>query len=295
MIRFELYRWTRSRRLLLLVLVLVFSGVTSPLTAAYLPEILGALGGGASGVQVTVPEPTWQDLVSAYFKNSSQLALLFSCYLAAWGCSLGSDDRLRIYYLSRSRRAADAQGARLLLTTCTVAVAVVAGGAVALYSTLALTDGADLHRAVLALLVQAAGLLTFSVAAACLACAGVHTGLATAVVLGTTIVGSALDSIAGFRAWSPTVLLSPSDLLSGESPTAYTRPLAVMVGLLAVTAGLALRRSVRRITPAVAPLPDSAADGRVPGSSPPRPRRNPTHDQEDVMVRSGPTSSRSPR
>ena len=244
MIRFELYRWTRSRRLLLLTAVFFFSAVTSVLVSAYLPEILGSVGGDGD-VQVTVADPTWQDLIAAYFKNSSQLAILFSCYLAAWGCALGTDDRLQLYYRSRMGRAVEVQGPRFVVSAAVVTGAVVGGAAVALYCTNVLAEGVDAGRAVTALAVQGAGLLIFSLLAGCLACTRLHPGAATAIVVGLAMLGGAGQSIAVVRDWSPTALLIPVDLLGDAAPTDYARPLAVSVVVLAVSAVTVLSRDVR--------------------------------------------------
>ena len=71
----------RTKKLLVGVIVLTLFGMTSPLLAKMMPQIISLVPGGAA-LSALVPAPTLQDAVSQYIKNVSQfgilLALLFS-------------------------------------------------------------------------------------------------------------------------------------------------------------------------------------------------------------------------
>ncbi len=76
----ELREQARSYRLLILGLVFVFFGLTSPLFAKLTPEILKMVGTG-QGVTIVLPEPTAADAVGQYVKNVSQIALFVLIFL----------------------------------------------------------------------------------------------------------------------------------------------------------------------------------------------------------------------
>ncbi|WP_017569541.1 hypothetical protein [Nocardiopsis halotolerans] len=245
MVGIELKRWFRSQRLLLVVLVFVFSGITSPLIAAYSTEIFESLG-GTSGLEIIADEPTWQDLLLSYFGNSSQIALLIACYLAAWGCALGSDDRLRIFYTSRVTRHSQIVGPRLLVSGSCVLAGALTGAAVALYETAVLAEDTEVADAALALGVQSLGLVAFALVAACLACWTNAPFLSAVSVAAVVIVSDMVGSVESFREWSPTVLVNPSGLLEGDGLADHARPAAVMAAVLVLAVGSVVLRPARR-------------------------------------------------
>jgi len=71
----------RTKKLLVSVIVLTLFGMTSPLLAKIMPQIIALVPGGAA-LTALIPTPTLQDGVAQYIKNISQfgilLALLFS-------------------------------------------------------------------------------------------------------------------------------------------------------------------------------------------------------------------------
>lgn len=259
MIGFEVARWVRSRRLFVLVAAFAFSGITSPLASAYVEEIFGALA-TADNMQVIIQEPTWQDALSSYLQNSSQLALVFACYLAAWGCSLGPDDRLRIYYRSRAERSHEVFGPRLVVTGSLVALATVVGGGIALYEIVVLFDAVPIGSAVGVLAVQAAGLVLVALLTACLAVVTNAPAMSTAIVYGTVFVADLFRTTDALQAWSPTVLVRPSTLLEDATLADYRAPLLAGAGLLLVALAAVLLRRLRHVLPTSRP---SSGDDRT--------------------------------
>ncbi|MCL2819942.1 MAG: ABC transporter permease [Oscillospiraceae bacterium] len=65
----------RTYRLVTLAAVLLVFGILSPLTAALLPEILGAIDLG-DGVVLTLPEPSAIDSWTQFFSNIGQMGML---------------------------------------------------------------------------------------------------------------------------------------------------------------------------------------------------------------------------
>lgn len=69
--------WTeqlRSGRLVILLAVFLFFGISSPLLAKFIPDILPSLMKGQN-IIIHIPEATWQDAVAQFVKNLSQMGL----------------------------------------------------------------------------------------------------------------------------------------------------------------------------------------------------------------------------
>jgi len=65
----------RTYRLFIFVAVLLFFGILSPLTALFLPEILGSIDLG-DGVTLTLPDPSAMDSWAQFFSNVGQMGML---------------------------------------------------------------------------------------------------------------------------------------------------------------------------------------------------------------------------
>ena len=80
-IRKELIELARTSRLLILVVVLGFFGLSSPLLAKYTPEIL-RLVPGAEDFAFLIPPPSVVDAIGQYIKNIHQFGVLLALLLA---------------------------------------------------------------------------------------------------------------------------------------------------------------------------------------------------------------------
>ena len=80
-LRKELIEQWRTYRFLVLLIVLAFFGITSPLLARYTPEILKLVPGGES-LSAAIPTPTVMDAVAQYIKNISQFGILLALLLS---------------------------------------------------------------------------------------------------------------------------------------------------------------------------------------------------------------------
>ena len=70
----------RTKKFLILLLVLVLFGLMSPLTAYYMPELLKSLG---TGIQISFPKPTIFDSYDQLIKNFSGLVTYLLIVIAA--------------------------------------------------------------------------------------------------------------------------------------------------------------------------------------------------------------------
>ena len=80
-LRKELLELARTSRLIILVVVLGFFGLSSPLLAKYTPEILGLVPGAEEFTHL-IPPPTVMDAIAQYVKNLGQFGILLALLLA---------------------------------------------------------------------------------------------------------------------------------------------------------------------------------------------------------------------
>jgi ABC-2 type transport system permease protein len=126
----ELLESWRTFRLPIVLGLFVFVGLTSPLTARFLPEIIEMAGGGQLGV-IELPTPTTADAVDQLVKNTAQFGAL-AAILLSMGLVAGEKDRgTAAFILAKPVRRGAFLGAKLvavgLVLAAGTAVAVVVG------------------------------------------------------------------------------------------------------------------------------------------------------------------------
>src|SRR5680860_1337868 len=97
--RLERLRLLRSRRLVVLLGVFTFFGLTGPMLARYMGELLERFGGG---VTVTVPEPVPADGITQYLANSSQIGVLVVLVVAAGALAFDATPELAAFLRART-------------------------------------------------------------------------------------------------------------------------------------------------------------------------------------------------
>lgn len=229
--KFQLRSWIRSRRALVLVVVFAFSGASAPLLAAHVVDIIASLGDDTMVLEMA--DPTWQSLLTAYWDNASQLALLVTAYVAGAAVGLGSDPSRRIHYLTRTTRRGQIAVPRLLVAAAVATVAATGGSLIALYVTWAVTDGLQLGAVAGAGAVHVAAVVLVTVVAGSL---GMITGspfVSTLLTAGMVYGGSLAQTLPTVGEWSPTLLLTPGALLDGQDLGDLLRP-ALLLGVVTV-------------------------------------------------------------
>ncbi len=71
----------RSYRLLIVVAVLIFFGLTSPLQAKLIPQVLASALPSGPGISLTIPPATVWDAITQYVKNMGQFDLILAVLL----------------------------------------------------------------------------------------------------------------------------------------------------------------------------------------------------------------------
>ena len=85
MFRKELLEQLRKKKLLIMAAVFLFVAVGSPIIAKLTPEILRSIT--VPGITFNIPEPTFNDAVSQFIRNISQIALLVLVFVVAGAIS----------------------------------------------------------------------------------------------------------------------------------------------------------------------------------------------------------------
>jgi len=243
--RLEWLRLVRTRRLLVLLAVYAFFGLTGPLTARYLAEILRAVG--TEGVQVQLPEPTPADGIAQYVSNASQIGLLVVVLIAA--SALAFDARREMAVFLRTRVA----GVRAIVlpaygvTAAGTIAGFLLGSVCAWYETTTLL-GAPPATAMLAGTAYGAVFLAFAVALVAFVAALVRGVMAAAgVTLVLLLLTGIVGSLVGASTWLPTGLLGAlGDLSAGTSAADYLPGLVVTLILTAASLAGAVALGNRR-------------------------------------------------
>lgn len=92
-LRKELLELWRTKKLLIVGLVLLFFGFSSPILAKITPDLIESLGEGQmSGITITIPTPTEKDAIDQFVKNITQFGLLLAVLLS-FGAVVGERER----------------------------------------------------------------------------------------------------------------------------------------------------------------------------------------------------------
>ncbi len=80
--RKDLLEFTRSKKLLIVVVVFLFVAISSPILAKITPLLLKSIP-TTPGLTIKVPEPTFMDAIDQFVKNISQIALIVLVFVVA--------------------------------------------------------------------------------------------------------------------------------------------------------------------------------------------------------------------
>ncbi len=81
LLRKELLEQWRTYRFLIVAAVLVFFGLTSPLLARYMPELLKSVPGVPPEALLMMPTPSLADAIGQYVKNVAQFGVLLALFV----------------------------------------------------------------------------------------------------------------------------------------------------------------------------------------------------------------------
>lgn len=231
--RLEWLRLVRTRRLIALLAVYAFFGLTGPLTARYLGEILHTVG--TKGVQVRFPTPTPADGIAQFAGNATQIGLLVVVLVAASALAFDARREMGVFLRTRVTSVRSIMVPAYGITLAGAVAGLLLGCGCAWYETTVLL-GAPPTAAMLAGIAYGVAFLAFAVALVAFVAALVHGVLAAA---GSTLVLLLLTGIVGgvarIGAWLPTGLPGAlTGLTAGKPATDYLPGLGVTLILTAL-------------------------------------------------------------
>jgi ABC-2 type transport system permease protein len=235
----EWQRLLRTRRWLALLGVYVFFGLVGPLTARYLPEIVGFAGGDLEGATIEFPPPVPADGMAQYVSNAVQIGTLVSVVVVAGAVAFDAIPEMGVFLRTRVRSVREILLPRVVVSGAAVIAAFVLGGLAAWYETWALIGAVDATDIAVGLLLGAL-FLAFVVALVTAVASRASSVLGTVM---TSIVVLLLLPIAGLSdavgRWLPTHLSGALAALPAGAATPGDY-LAASATSVALTAGLLL-------------------------------------------------------
>jgi ABC-2 type transport system permease protein len=235
--RLEWLRLVRTHRLLALLGVYVFFGLTGPLTARYLGQILDRLG--TNGITVEFPAPVPADGIDQFAGNAAQLGLLAVVLVAGSALAFDARREMAVFLRTRVESVRAILVPAYLVNTAAAIAALVAGSLAAWYETAVLLGRLPTARMLLGIGLGAL-FLAFAVAVVALAAALVRTTVAAAgLALGALLALGILGGLGGdLGPWLPTTLLGATAGLVRETQPGEYLP-ATIVTAVASAAALA--------------------------------------------------------
>jgi ABC-2 type transport system permease protein len=234
--RLEWLRLVRTHRLTAILGCYLFFGLTGPLTARYLPQILGRLG--TSGVRVEFPPPVPADGITQFTGNASQIGLLVVVLVAGSALAFDSRREMAVFLRTRVEGVGAIIGPAYAVTAAAAGAGLVAGSLAAWYETGVLLGPLPVGRMVLGI-VLGVEFLAFVVALTALVAALVRGTVATVgLTLGAMLGLAILGNLGGLGRWLPTTLPGAMAGLVRFTPPVQYLP-ATLVTALATVAALA--------------------------------------------------------
>lgn len=235
--RLEWLRLTRTRRLLAIVGVYVFFGLTGPLTARYLSQILGRLG--TDGIRVEFPDPVPADGIDQFIGNASQIGLLVVVIVAASAMAFDARREMAVFLRTRVTGVGAIVVPAFAVNAAAAGGGFAAGALSAWYETSVLLGALPATR-MLAGIGFGVLFLVFCVATVAFVAALTRSVSATAGVTLVLLLGLAIiGGLGRIGHWLPTHLAGAlTELVRGARCTDYAPAAAVTVGLgVALLAG----------------------------------------------------------
>lgn len=245
--RLEWLRLVRTHRLLAVVGLYLFFGLTGPLTARYLSAILGRLG--TDGVRVELPPPAPADGIAQFVGNASQIGLLVVVLVASSALAFDARREMAVFLRTRVGRVRDIVVPAYVVNAAAAGTALAVGAMAAWYETAVLLGGLP-PAGMLAGIAYGALFLAFAVAVVAMVAALVRGVLATAGVTLVALLGLAvIGNLTGTGRWLPTTLLGAmAGLVDGAHPADHLPAAAITVaagaGALLAAIALTARREV---------------------------------------------------
>jgi ABC-2 type transport system permease protein len=133
----------RTYRLLIVAVVLVFFGLTSPLLAKFTPEIITLIPGGDT-ISLLIPTPTVWDAITQYVKNVTQFSIILAMLLTMGVVAQEKDKGTAAMILVKPMPRVAFLSAKFIALASMFAICLLAAGIACYYYTLLLFEAMDM-------------------------------------------------------------------------------------------------------------------------------------------------------
>ena len=230
----EFLEQRRTRKFLIAMIVLVLFGMTSPLLAKMVPQIMTLVPGGEAYVNL-IPTPTINDAVTQYVKNITQFGVLLALVFSMGAVAVEKDKGTAVMILSKPMSRGSFLLAKFTALALTFAIAILVAGVSCYYYTYFLFGSLDILNwialnilVILYILVYVALTLFFSTLTR-------TQFVAIGCSFGTLILLGILSSFPGMSANLPDgLIVNASGLMMGLPITNWTS-LWVSMGIILIS------------------------------------------------------------
>lgn len=222
----------RSYRLMIVVIVLLFFGLTSPVLAKFTPELMTLIPTG--GITIQMPTPTVMDAIGQYIKNMAQFGFLLAVLLTMGAIAQEKDKGTAAMILVKPLSRGAFIVAKFLGLAAMFAIALVIAGTAAYYYTLLLFEAMDiLHWLAMNVLLFVYILVYVAITMLCstLTKSSVAAGGIALVIL---IFSGLIGSIPGIGKYMPGELISWGTRLMVGDTTSSWIAFGISVGLIVI-------------------------------------------------------------
>jgi ABC-2 type transport system permease protein len=245
LLRLEVLRLLRTRRLLALLAVFTLFGLGGPVLAHQLPDLIRSEAGDS--VQVIVTESKPVDGIAIFSSNAIQLGVLITLIIAAGTLAVDARPSLAAFYRTRVRPFDRVVLPRYVVTSVAVSGSYALGAAAAWYETTILLGHLDPVQFLLGVLFVLV-YLWFAVAVVVLASSLVRSVVGTVASSAATLLAlPVVGMVPAAGRWLPSTLASaPVGLAGTEAASSYLPAVGVAVFAIGASLLLGLRRLRRR-------------------------------------------------
>lgn len=223
----------RSYRLLIVAIVLAFFGLTSPLFAKMMPELLKILPTG--GITIQMPTPTVGDAVSQYIKNMAQFGLILALLLTMGSIAQEKDKGTAAMMLVKPLPKGAFIGAKFLGLIVIFAISFAIAALGAYYYTLVLFGALDmLNWLMLNGLLLLYTLVYVAITLCCSTLTKSQVAAGGAAIIIFIVLGS-MGSLGGLGKYLPGELVTWGTRIMNGDTTASWPALGVSVGLIVIS------------------------------------------------------------
>lgn len=243
--RLELLRLTRTKKWAALMGVYVAFGLTGPLSARYIKQILARVG--TDGATITVPDPTPAAGMVQFVSNASQIGTLVVVIVVAGALAFDAIPEMGVFLRTRVSPAWKILVPRIVVSFAAAAGAFVLGTGVAWYETWALLGAPDAAPVLVGAALGVA-FLAFVVALTAAVAQRMQSVLSTVMTSLVVLIAMPLLGLApAIARWLPTSLANAlADLPSGGTMNDYWPALGVSLAATALLVWAAFAWAGRR-------------------------------------------------